>query len=124
MSNFFDLNEIEVTVTYPFLKDKPMKFFLRMILDKEEKQARQAFFGLSEAEREAREHEYNVNLLASLSTKMPENVPTFGPYEDVEPAEAIRHFFAGGNARKQKLVADVVTLYFSEVQPREFFRGV
>lgn len=123
-TNFFDLTEIEITLTYPFLNQaKPMRFFLRPILSKEEKEARQTFFGLTEMEQEEKRHEHNVNLLSTLSVKLPENVPTFPIYNGVVSLDtAIKEFFSGTNAMKIKVVEDTLNLYFQKTQPQEFFR--
>lgn len=128
-TNIFDLGSVEVTLTYPFLKDaEPIKFFLRPILNSEEKASRQKFLALSEAEREQRKHEANVELLASLSTQAPENLPTFPDFNgndvDLERLRSeLREFFAGTNPMKQKVVDDALTVYFNHIQPAEFFRG-
>lgn len=125
MVNFFDITEVEVPVTYPFLDGVVMRFYLRPILDKEEKAARQTFFAKTDADREKEQHDYTVKMLASLSTKLPENVPglTRKAYGD-EPKAAILRFFEDGNVMKQKLADDVLTIYFGQMQPKEFFRSV
>lgn len=119
-SSFFDQTEIPVTVKYDFLPGEPMRFFLRLQMAKEEREARQKLFALPADEREAKQHEYNVSALASLSTRAPENVPTFDPGSDHQ--QAIKDFFSGTNPMKQKVVEDVLALYFTKTQPVEFFR--
>lgn len=123
--SLFDIDAITVTVNYPFLKQpEPMTFFLRPTMDKEEKQSRQEFFGLSEQEKEAKQHTHNVRLLAALSVRLPKNVPTF-PYDPTADIRTtITDFFMGENAMKQKLVEDVLAIYLSLIQPTEFFRGL
>lgn len=128
MDNFFDITEVEVPVTYPFLNGVVMKFFFRPILDKEEKESRQAFFAKTEEERSHLQHDHNVKMLASLATRLPENVPGFAETYTAdnlgEVKIAINHFFSGDNVMKQKLVDDALTLYFTQMQPKEFFRSV
>jgi hypothetical protein len=132
--DFFNQTAIEVTVTYPFLKQtEPMRFFFRVQMAKEEKEARQVFFGLTEDEQEAKRTEYNAKLLASLSTKLPENVPTLEEFYRQRESETeisfntlvkdvIEKFFNSDNPMKQKIAADALNLYFSNSQPLEFFR--
>lgn len=125
-SSFFNQTETEVTVTYKNLgQTEPMKFFTRIFLSKEEKELRQKFFGLTAEEKEAGQHAHNVEVLASVSTKAPENVPEFPVIETTDLKEvqkAITAFFSGDNPMKQKIAADVVGLYFNKTQPAEFFR--
>lgn len=121
MTSFFDTTEVEVSLTYDFLsQEAPMKFFLRPQLAKEERQARQVFFALPMEDREAKQHEHNVNMLAMLSTREPENVPTFKLKGDL--GSCIREFFSGENVMKKKVVEDALSLYFAKSQPVEFFR--
>jgi hypothetical protein len=130
-SDFFNVSEVEISLTYPFLnQSEPMRFFLRPILVKEEKEARQIFYALSDDEQETQQHEYNLKLLGSLSVRLPENVPTFderfettsGEHPTLSIKRKIESFFDGSNPMKRKIVEDVINLYFQKTQPREFFR--
>lgn len=120
--DLFNLDEIEVTLTYPFLKQKePIRFFLRPLLDAEEKAARQTFLGLTEAERERKKNDFNIKLLAGLAVREPENLPTFENTGNL--AASLIGFFSGGNAMKQKVADDALTIYYGMIQPSEFFRS-
>lgn len=113
-SDFFGTTEITIPVSYDFLKDVEMRFFLRLQMDREEREARQKLLALPAEQREAKLHESNVDLLASLSTRPPENVPTF--------EGDIKTFFSGENVMKKKVVEDALALYFAKTQPEDFFR--
>lgn len=113
-SDFFGTTEITIPVSYDFLKGVEMRFFLRLQMDREEREARQKLLALPAEQREARLHESNVDLLASLSTRPPENVPTF--------EGDIKTFFSGENVMKKKVVEDALALYFAKTQPEDFFR--
>lgn len=120
--NLFDLDSIEIPLTYDFLADLgAMIFFCRPLLINEEREARQAFYALPLEDRKAKQHEYNVELLASLCTKLPVNVPTF-PADAMDVKKAIVDFFTGENPMKKKVVEDALTIYFAKTQPLEFFR--
>lgn len=114
-SDFFGTTEIPISVSYDFLPlPEPMRFFLRIQMDREEREARQKLLAMPAAQREAKLHEHNVELLHSLSTRPPENVPTF--------EGDIKTFFSGENAMKKKVVEDALALYFAKTQPEDFFR--
>lgn len=125
-NNFFNQTDAEITLTYQNLGlDAPMKFFTRLFLAKEEKELRQKFFALTAEEKEAKQHAHNVEMLASVSVRMPENIPGFpsaNATDQKEIQKAITDFFSGDSPMKQKVVADAVGLYFSKTQPLEFFR--
>ena len=55
----------------------PIEFWARPFLEKEHRELMQAHFGLTEQEREEREHEFNVEFLASVATRAPKGLPGF-----------------------------------------------
>lgn len=125
--NIFGTNPVEIILEYPFLTDQgfePVKFFLRPLLEKEERTARQAFFALTDAEREEKQFDYNVEFLATLSVKPPEGLPEF--QYDSDLAGSIRSFLgkAKEDAMVVKIIEDAQTEYFRRTQPKVFFRGV
>ena len=117
-SSFFELSDFEIPITYPFLPGVEMKFFMRMQMNDEATKANQAFLALPKDEREAKDHENNVQLIANLSTRLPENIPTFPTEGDVK--QTITDFFSGDNPMKKKLCVDVLNRYFSHIRPKEY----
>ncbi len=95
-----------------------MTFFMRLQMSKEAAEANQKFLALTPEEREAKDHDNNVDLLANLSTRHPEGVPTYEESGNVQ--DSLRAFFAGANQMKQKLCMDVLNRYFKKVQPKEY----
>ena len=116
--SFFDQTDIEIPLTYAFLPDVVMRFFMRLQMNKEAIEANQAFLGLTQTEREAKDHENNVALLSSLATKHPEGVPGYKAGDDVKVS--IYAFFSGDNPMKKKVCVDVLNKYFRLVQPKEY----
>jgi hypothetical protein len=128
MKVFEVANTIDIVLEYPFLEDAgfdPIKWFLRPALDKDQRDARQTFFGLAEKEREAKQFEYNVDFLATLSEKAPTGLPRF-EYTEGSLAEAIRSFLtaASDDPVIVKQAEDAQTEYFRRTQPKVFFRSV
>ena len=124
----FETDIVEIVLEYPFLADQgfdPVKWFLRPALEKDEKDARQTFFALTEKEREAKQFEYNVKFLAALSTKPPEGLPAFD-HSDGSLADSITQYLvaAGDDPIVVKIAEDAQTEYFRRTQPKAFFRGV
>lgn len=122
--SFYD-KPAEIAVTYEFL-DQPIIWYLRPYLEAEEKKNRQKFFALTEEKREEQQDQHNVDLIISLMTGPPENLPEFnkdfGQMTDWK--DALREFFADENGLKLKLVEDALSVYFMHFQPKEFFRSV
>lgn len=121
--NFFDINDVEVTLTYPqFGIDTPIVFYFGLLLSAKEKEIRQRFFALTPEEQDQKRASYNLEMLCSLATKAPENLPTFEAIEGADVSEALTLFFQGNNPMKQKVVEDAINAYFAKTQPAEFFR--
>lgn len=123
--SFFDLTEIEINVSYPGLGlTEPMKFFLRPMMSKEQRDLQTSYFGLSVEEQEAKKDEQNIKMLSSLTVKQPRNVPDFDREtvagDDLK--SAIFKFFNDGNGLKAKVCEDVLTLYFRKIQPAELYK--
>lgn len=120
---FFDINEVEITLTYPqFGVETPITFYFGLLLSAKEKEIRQRFFGLSPEEQDQKRASYNLEMLCSLATRAPENLPTFTPTANGNVADDLKAFFAGPNAMKAKVVEDAINAYFAKTQPLEFFR--
>ncbi len=118
--DIFNLNETPIRLSYPELGLKePMIFFMRPYLLEDEQEVRQAYYALTDAEKERGKPTHERRMLASLSTRAPENVPGF----DAE-SHTIESFFADDNPMKRKVVSDVMTRYYRVTQPSEFFQGV
>jgi len=120
--NFFDINEVEITLTYPqFGIETPIVFYFGLLLSAKEKEIRQRYFALTPEEQDQKRASYNLEMLCSLATAHPDNLPTYDPADET-PAEALKAFFAGNNPMKQKVVEDAINAYFAKTQPAEFFR--
>ncbi len=119
--DLFVLGEVPVTVSYPIPGVAPISFFLRPYLNIETEAARQAFFALTDEERQKQNTAHNIDMLARLSVRPPEGLLNFPATENA--ASAMREFFGDGNPMKEKVVADVLTRYYRVTQPAEFFRG-
>lgn len=120
--DIFSVTDVPVTVTYEEMGVAPMTFHMRPYMLKEDRDARQAHFALSDDEKEQKTPEHNLLMLSSLSTRAPEGVPGFESAGNV--ADDIRAFFGDGHPMKEKVVADVMTRYYRITQPAEFFRSV
>lgn len=115
---------VEVSVTY----GSRVTFFLRMIGIAEEQKLREKAFGLTDAERDEKEYQMNVDILADLSEKHPTGMLVEvgdGVLSDVPPAgtpaETIRDFFAEKTAVKERIAFYAVRGYFVRLQPSESF---
>lgn len=117
--DIFSLTEIPITLTYEGMGVAPMTFFLRPYLLKEEQDARQAFYALTDVQQEQEKPKHELRMLAALSTHEPEGVPGFDPL-----VHNIADFFGGEHPMKRKVVSDVMTRYYRVTQPKEFFRGL
>ncbi len=112
--DIFQLTETPVTLTYAALGGAPITFYLRPWLLKDDEDARQAFFALTDDEQEKQRATHNVELLARLSVRPPTGLPNF--------TGDIRSYFGDGNPMKERVVADALRRYNLIVQPEEFFR--
>jgi hypothetical protein len=56
---------------------EPIQFWARPFLEKEHRELMQSHFGLTDEEREARQHEYAVTLLSKVASKAPVGIPGF-----------------------------------------------
>lgn len=125
--NFFTSNEIEVGITMKGFST--MTFFMREVLSSEAKELRKDFLALTKEKREAQTHIHQSKLLTLLCTKAPANpLPGFPEFGD-DFKETLYNFFTTFSTeveeeKKKELVDRVMTLYFREVQPEEFFRAV
>lgn len=120
-TNFFNKTAETVELTYNGL-EKPIIFHLRPLLSKEAKEAQQKFLGLEEAEQQKTEHRHDVEMLALLSVKEPENLPTFERQEKETIGDAITRFFSDGNEIKMRVADHAMIRYNRLMQPKEFFR--
>lgn len=135
--DIFSIAETPVTLTYTELGVPAITFYLRPFLQREEQEMRQAHFALTDAAREKAQHAHNVEMLAELSTRAPEGLKGMNGNKDVKGAlknllkieketgtpEEIR-VIETKNAMKVKVVADALTMYYRNTQPKEFFRGL
>jgi len=97
-----------------------MKFFMRLQMNKEAVESNQKFLGLSKEQRDEKDHENNVHLLATLSTRFPEGVPGLELGEGENVGSAITRFFSDRTEMKQKVCIDVLNRYFRLTQPKEY----
>lgn len=119
--DIFSVTEIPVTLTYPSV-GVTLKFFLRPCLVREEQQMREQFMTLKDDERAAKNHAHNVEMLARLMVREPDGVPSF-PNDGSELSRRVRTFFGDESAMKEKIAAEIMTLYYRVSQPLEFFRS-
>lgn len=70
LENLVDENNVRVC-------PEPIEFWARPFLEKEHRELMQSHFGLSEEEREAKQHEYAVALLSKVASKPPKGLPGF-----------------------------------------------
>ncbi len=108
---------IEVSVTY----GKKLTFFLRMIGITEENALRQRAFGLSDEEKAEKEYQTNVDILAELSTKLPDGMFEDGVIPKGPTDAVIRTFFSDRNVVKERIAFYGVRGYFVRLQPEESF---
>lgn len=65
----------------------PVEFWARPFLEKEQRDLMQAHFGLTEKERADREHEFNVEFLATVASRAPKGLPGFpAEFDDLREA--------------------------------------
>lgn len=103
---------VGITLTFK----EPITFHLRLISIDEENQLRQKMFGLSEKEKTEKSYQNNVDLLADLSTKLPDGM--FGDAVPKCPTDcAVREYFADKTVLKERLADYAVSAYFAKITP-------
>lgn len=123
IESLFNSGFVTVTVTYHALgQTSPFVFYLRPMMNREARNYRQMFLGLTDEEQEARKAEFNARLLGELSVKEPEGLPNFEPGNDLR--DAVFNYFNDDNLMRQKLAEDAINLWLTMTQPEEFFRFV
>lgn len=125
-TDIFSINEIVVEVTYPFLEQtEPFKFFFKLQMSQTDKTNRAAFIGKTLEEKESSKADYHLDLLSSLLTRLPQNIPGLtSETNDLEKIKEIfKDFFSPGNPLKEQMLEDAMNLYLAKVQPHEFFRS-
>lgn len=121
--DFWGASEIPIEIEFDWLNPgSPMIFFLGILLDGAAKEAQQEFAGLKASEKKQKLDAYYIELIATLSTRAPENVPGFPEKTDDLP-ETIREFFSGDNRLKKLVYTEVIDGYFAKTKRRDFFRG-
>lgn len=124
--NFFTQTGILVSVSYPALGlIGSMEFDLRPVMQTELKLANQDFYALDESEQETARAAHNLQMVSGLLMSEPRNVPGYpAPVDGETTADRARRFFGDGNELKEKVISDVLNLYFKRLNPLELFRTV
>jgi hypothetical protein len=130
----FTVTEVKLGLTYD-ITEPPTNIWGRakILLDDDDKAARQAFFALSEDERNKQQHGRNCEFLGSVLTTPLHGLPGFDEVWKRATAtgdfrssikNAISIFFGGDdpNGMKKQIVEDLVNLYYVKTQAKEFFR--
>lgn len=121
---FWDAQEIPVEIEFDWLNpNNPMVFYMAIQLEGAAKEAQQRYAGLKPAEKKEALQDYYVELISTLATRAPENVPSFPTTENENLCETIRRFFSDGNKIKRLVCVEVIDGYFAKVKRRDFFRG-
>lgn len=127
---FLSTAKIEVILTYGFLKE-PIVFPCRLLMNDDEKAARQNFYALPEADQKIGLHAFQLAMLAGLVTSRPTGLPGFDEMIDPENQKgvsidtiraALLEYFAEPDGISFKIVEEAVGRYNTLTAPREFFR--
>lgn len=109
--------KFDLPAIYP---DTTFVFPMRLMLSREMSAAHQEFVGLSDAERDERQHAHNVDQLSGLLVAEPEgfsDFPTADPLKQQALAERVREYFI--NEEMKHIVHSAMSRYWNAVLPRE-----
>lgn len=120
--NFVSRREFDVTLTYGFL-DAPIVFPCKLMLDNDDKAARQAFFAQPDGDQERGSHMYNVDMMSRIIVGIPKGLPGFVAPESLSRLPgAIKSYFETGEPILIKIAAEFNDVYVKQTSPPEFFR--
>ncbi len=121
---FLNRSELEVRLTYAFAPTA-IVFPCRLILNDDELAARQAFYLKPEAEREAAEFAYHVEMLTSILSAKPSGLPGFDELlaaNGDKYKSTLKSYLNRGGPVAKMIAADAIELYNRMIKPAEFFR--
>lgn len=99
----------------------PVVFEARAMLEKEHRELMQAHFSLSDEEREAKQHEYNVAFLAKVAAGPPKGLPGF-PEEFDDLAQAVTACLGEKTEVNEFFATQLVSEHLAAGGNRYFFR--
>lgn len=125
IDNFLSTNKVDVVLTYGFAPE-PITFPSRLILNADEKAARQAFYSLPDEAKESGRHKYNVELLASVLVEPPTGLPGFEAMATDRGGDnfqdLVRDYLMRGGHVAEIIAEDWNESYHRAIRPAEFFR--
>lgn len=129
------MNEIFVPVTkfelklgfpviYPFTKEDPFIFTMRIQMVSEADDIQRSFLMLSDADRISSRHKYDADMISHLCVEMPTGFPGGIPEVDGGLRESLLEFFYPDEAERRDGMAficrQVMAAYWAAVQPADY----
>jgi hypothetical protein len=129
--DLFSIDSVRPELTYNFLP-ATIRFKMRMLLNAEEKNARQKHYAQPVEKQNATQHLYNVEMISTLTEEIPEGLPGFNALlmqtgaagEKDRLKQALRDYFLRDAPVLVLIATDLMNDYTRRTQPDEFFRIV
>jgi hypothetical protein len=124
---FLNRSDLEVKLTYAFAPE-PIVFPVRLMMNDDEINARQAFYAQPAAAQESGRHKYHVEMLCSILSGCPSGLPGFkelhsaAPPADASPEKVLKSYLMRGGNVAEMIANDAIELYNRMIKPAEFFR--
>lgn len=118
------MSDFQETIDFTVQARKPITLRLRIVGAAEERQLRQRYFGLTEAEQDEKSYELNTKLLAGLAVSIPDEMrQKEGEAADYDSgAAAVLEYFKEQTPTKEHVADAAVRAYFSALSPPVVFK--
>ena len=120
-AEFIGLQQFDVTLNYGFLSE-PIIFPCKIMLNADDRAARQAFYSKSQGDQAKGAFDFNVDFMLRCVVDNPKGLPGYVQVDRPRVKENLAAYFSTGEPILQKIADDFGNVYTQQTTPPAFFR--